>query len=370
MSPAAERTVLWVGTRKGLHRFESDARRREWRARARLLPEWGVDAILPDPEDPDRLLVGTSHEAWGATLRETTDGGETWEEILLRPPDEEAEHPLNRIWQIARGPTGTLYAGTDEAALFVSRDDGETWAEVEGLSRHPSRPHWMPGGGGLCLHTILVDPDDPDRMWVGISAVGVFRTADGGETWEVVNDGLPPMVSTGSPDEDALFCVHKIALDPEDSGRLYLQFHAHTMTPDGERSSGVFRSDDGAASWTAIDGDLTRRFGFPIVVSEKGELFVAPLVSDANRVFDEGRPVVWRSEDGGESWRCFDLGPPDEPVYSGVLRDAMAVDGHEPTGVYLGTTGGDVYASADAGASWERLPGRLPRVLCVRAATY
>ncbi|MDX1624413.1 MAG: exo-alpha-sialidase [Gemmatimonadota bacterium] len=370
MSRAIDRTVLWVGTRKGLHRFASDGDRRAWRADPPLLQKWNVDAILPDPDDPDRLLVGTSHEAWGTTLRETADGGETWEESLLRPPAEEGGHPIHRIWQIARGPTGTLYAGVDEAALFESEDDGRTWAEVEGLSRHPSRPHWMPGAGGLCLHTILVDPDDPARMWVGISAVGVFFTADGGETWEARNEGLPPMRATGSPDGDAMFCVHKIALDPADPDRLFLQFHAHTMTPDGERSSGVFRSDDAAASWRAIDGDLPRRFGFPMVVSEKGELFVAPLVSDANRVFDEGRPVVWRSGDGGESWQGFDIGPPDEPVYSGVLRDAMAVDGLEPTGVYLGTTGGDVFASAEAGETWGRLPGRLPRVLCVRSATY
>lgn len=367
----ADRTIVWVGTAKGLHRFESDAERRAWSAGPPRLPEWSVDAVLPDPDDPDHLLVGTSHMAWGATLRETRDGGETWDEISLRPPGEEADHPLNRVWQIARSPEpDTIYAGVDEAALHVSRDGGRTWDEVEGLTRHPSRPHWMPGGGGLCLHTILVDPTDPDRMWVGISAVGVFATTDGGETWEVRNEGIPPMVSTGSPDEDALFCVHKIALDPADPDRLFLQFHAHTFTPDGERSSGVFRSDDAGASWTAIDRDLPLKFGFPIALSKKGELFVMPLVSDANRTFEDGRPRMWRSTDAGESWDALDVRTADDPVWAGVLRDAMVVDDRDPTGVYAGTTGGDVFASADAGETWGRLPARLPRVACVRAATY
>lgn len=366
-----ERTLVWVGTKKGLYSFESDADRRAWRADAPRLTQWSVDAILPDPGDPDHLLVGTSHMAWGATLRETRDGGETWEEILLRPPDEDAGHPLNRVWQLVRSPEpDTLYAGVDEAALHVSRDGGRTWREVEGLTRQPSRPSWRPGAGGLCLHTILVDPGDPDRMWVGISAVGVFATTDGGETWTARNEGIPPMMTTGSPDEDALFCIHKMVLDASTPDRLFMQFHAHTMTPDGERSSGVFRSDDGAASWTAIDGDLPRTFGFPIALSGKGELFVVPLVSDANRVFEDGRPLVWRSTDAGESWDALDVRSTEEPVWSGVLRDAMVVDDQDPTGVYAGTTNGDVFVSPDAGETWDRLPARLPRVQCVRTVAF
>jgi len=367
----ADRTLVWAGTAKGLHRFESNGERRAWSARPPFLPEWSVDAVLPDPDDPDHLLVATSHLAWGATVRETRDGGATWSETPLRPPGESDGRPLHRVWQLARSPEpGTLYAGVDEAALHVSRDDGKSWKEVEGLTNHPSRPDWMPGGGGLCLHTILVDPRDPRRMWVGISAVGVFATTDGGETWEPRNEGIPPMVSTGSPDENAVFCVHKIALDPADPDRLFLQFHAHTFTPDGKRSSGVFRSDDGGVRWTAIDRDLPLKFGFPIAFSRSGEVFVMPLVSDENRVFDGGVPRVWRSRDGGEGWQALDVRLADEPVYHGVLRDAMVVDDHDPTGVYAGTTGGDLYASADAGETWRRLPARLPRILCVRVATY
>lgn len=367
----AKRVALRVGTVKGVYGFESDEERQSWRMGSPLLPEWRVDALLMDPDDPDHLLVGTSHEAWGATLRESRDGGETWTQTALRVPDQPAEYPLTRIWQLARGPEPhTLYAGVADAALYVSRDDGQSWKEVDGLTRHPSRPHWNPGNGGLCLHSILVDPGDPRRIWVGISAVGVFRTTDGGETWDALNEGLPPMTMTGSPDEDAMYCIHKIVLDGSNADRLFMQFHAHTMTPDGKRSSGVFRSDDGATTWKPIDRDLPLKFGFPMALSRQGELFVMPLVSDENRIFDEGKPTMWRSENGGESWRRLDADATGEPVFSGVLRDAMALDARQPTGVYVGTTGGDVYASPDAGESWQRLPARLPRVLCVRAETY
>ncbi|HUP21126.1 MAG TPA: exo-alpha-sialidase, partial [Gemmatimonadota bacterium] len=348
----SDRTVVWAGTVKGLYGFESDGDRRDWTVTGPLLPEWEVSAILTDPDDPDHLMVGTSHFVWGTTLRETRDSGETWTEILLRDPEEPAEHPLKRVWQIVRGPEpGMLYAGVEDAALYRSDDDGATWRELTGLTSHPSRPNWNPGAGGLCLHTILIDPADPARMWVGISAVGVFATADGGETWTAMNRGLPPMGSTGSSDEDAMFCIHKIVQDPDAPGRLFMQFHAHTMTPDQTRSSGVFRKESGTDEWTAIDGEIPLKFGFPIAMSGKGELFVMPLLGDDNRVFDGGVPRVWRSTDRGESWDALDARPTDEPVFSAVLRDAMTLDGRDPTGIYAGTTGGDVLASADAGES-------------------
>lgn len=366
----ADRTVLWVGSAKGAYAFESDGDRRAWRLRDPVLPEWSFDSLLLDPEDPDHVLAGTSHAAWGATIRETRDGGKTWSQTALRAPDAPAEHKLQRIWQLFRNiADGTLLAGVEDAALYVSRDGGGSWSEVSGLTRHPSRPHWQPGGGGLCLHTILVDPSDPRRMWVGISAVGVFATTDGGETWEARNKGIPAMSTTGSPDEDAVFCIHKMALDPQNPDRLYMQFHAHTFTPDGQRSSGVFRSDDGAKSWQAIDQDLPLKFGFPLVHSSRGELFVMPLISDENRTFDQGRPTVWRSRNGGEGWDTLEL-PTEGPVYAGILRDAMTADGQEQTGVYAGTTNGELFASPDAGDTWHHLPARLPRVLCVRAQAY
>lgn len=366
-----DRVVLRVGTEKGLYAFESDGDRRAWRLAGQSLPEWRVDALLMDPADPDHVLVGTSHMAWGATVRESRDGGHGWTQTALREPDAPAEHPLTRIWQLARGPRpGRIYAGVADAALYVSDDDGASWREIEGLTRHPSRPHWQPGNGGLCLHTILVDPVDPKRMWVGVSAVGVFGSTDGGESWQALNQGLPPMTMTGSPDEDAMFCIHKMVLDRSNPDRLFMQFHAHTMTADGSRSSGVFRSDDAAVSWQAIDADLPHKFGFPMALSRGGRLFVIPLISDENRLFDQGQPVVWRSSDGGENWTRREAGRGDERTYAGVLRDAMAVDDREEAAVYFGTTGGDVYASADDGETWQRLPARLPRVLCVRTETY
>lgn len=366
----SDRTVLWVGTRKGLYGFESDADRRAWRGLKPLLPEWEIDAILTDPDDPDHLLVGTSHMAWGPTLRETRDGGASWDETPLRAAEDEAGYPVNRVWQLVRSPDGeTLFAGVDEAALFRSDDDGKTWAEVETLTAHPSRPHWNPGAGGLCLHTILIDPANPDRMWVAISAVGVFGTTDGGETWTPLNHGLPAMVMTGSEDEDAAYCVHKIVHDPADPDRLFMQFHAHDFTPDKTMSSGVFRSDDAGGTWKAIDEGFPHRFGFPVALSKKGELFVMPVVVD-NRAFEDGVPRVWRSRDAGGSWETLDVRPIDEPVYHGVLRDAMVVDDLDPTGVYLATTGGEAFASADAGESWRRMPARLPRSLCVRVQPY
>ena len=361
--------LLGVGTMKGLYLFDHD-RDGTFTPREPLLPEWEITALLLDPSDADHMLVGTSHYAWGPTLRETRDGGKTWSQTPLRKHvGGEPRHPLKAIWQLTRSPDGqTLYAGVDEAALYKS-GDGENWEEVKALADHPSRPHWNPGAGGLCLHTILIDPSDADRMWVGISAVGVFGTSDGGETWQPMNKGIPPMVQTGSPDEDAAYCIHKMQLDPTTPNRLLMQFHAHSMTPDGKPSSGVLASDDGAQTWRAIDGGLECKFGFPLGVSAKGEVFVVPLKGDFDRTFAGGEPAVCRTDDLGQTWHRTPLGG-ETPDVTGVLRDAMAVDRGDPAGVYLGTTNGDVFASLDAGASYAKLPGRYPRVLVVRSESF
>ena len=376
----AGHVTLGVGTQKGLFLFDGDPAAGKWKAREPILPEWEISTVLLDPREPDHMTVGTVHYAWGATVRDSRDGGKTWTQTALRPvPEGKAQppgdgngqgsglRPISRIWQIVRGnEQGTLYAGVDEAALYVSRDNGESWSEVEGLSSHPSRPHWQPGAGGLCLHSIVIDPNDSKRMWVAISAVGVFGTTDGGRTWEPMNKGITPMVQTGSPDENAMFCIHRIALDPTAPGRLYMQFHAHNMTPDQKMSPGVYRSDDAGRNWKAIDAQLPDHFGFPLAVSKKGEVFVIPLY-DGARTFRDGKAAVWRSASGGDSWERVTRGLDGEPEFSGVLRDAMCADVSDPAGVYFGTTGGDLFTSGDAGKSWNRIPGRLPRVLSVRA---
>jgi hypothetical protein len=269
----------------------------------------------------------------------------------------ESGRKLKRIWQLAAGhpsEPATLYAGVDEAGLFVSRDHGATWSEVAALSNHPTREFWYPGMGGLCLHTILPDPRDPRQLLVAISAVGVFRSDDGGASWITRNQGLP-RVPTGSPGPEVGRCVHKMVRDPRDPDTLYQQFHG-----------GVFRSTDGAATWQAIEGGLPSNFGFPMVITGAGELFVIPLDSDVKRYTKDGRLRVYRSRDRGERWEAAGRGLPGEPTYVGVLRDALATDGLEPAGLYFGTTMGDVYASADAGESWRRLPGQFSRISCVK----
>lgn len=364
--------LLGVGTRKGLFLFDRKPGG-DWAMRDPILPEWEVNALLLNSNDPDHLMIGTSHWSWGPTIRESRDGGKTWSQTTLRDKDADGKAgggPLKSIWQLVRSPDGqTLYAGVEEAALYKSDDGGQSWDEVEGLTKHESRPHWQPGGGGLCLHTILLDPTDPNRLWVGISAVGVFGTVDGGETWAPMNEGLPKMDSTGSPDENAMFCIHKMQLDPNQPGKLYMQFHAYKMPGDDQRTSGVFVSEDGAQNWRAIDNGLADRFGFPLGVSKKGELFIIPLHGDEDRTFTNGEAAVWRSENGGNSWQKTVV-LDGEPVYAGVLRDAMAVDQSEPAGVYFGTNMGDLFASHDAGRSFARLNARLPRVHVVRAEVY
>lgn len=376
----ARNVTLAVGTTKGLYLYDGDPTSGKWKAREPLLREWEISSVLLDPKDANHLTVGTVHYAWGATVRDSRDAGKNWTQAALREPDPEGtkpasdgngaaggKRPIKRIWQVVRGnEKGTLFAGVDEAALYVSRDGGQSWSEVEGLTNHESRPHWQPGAGGLCLHSILIDPADAKRMWVGISAVGVFGTTDGGKTWEPMNEGIAPMIMTGSPDENAMYCIHRIALDPTTPNRLYMQFHAHNFTPDKKPSPGVYRSDNGGRMWKPIDSQLSDKFGFPMAVSKKGEIFVIPLYDEA-RTFRDGKAAVWCSRNGGDSWEKSTRGLDAEPEFTGVLRDAMVTDTGDPAGVYFGSTSGDVFTSGDSGRSWQRIPGRLPRVLSVRA---
>jgi len=272
-------------------------------------------------------------------------------------------HPWEfaRVWHLEPSATDgdALLAGVEDAALFRSADGGASWNELPGLREHGSGPHWQPGAGGMCLHTILPDPSDPARMLVAISAAGVFRTEDGGATWRAANRGL---VSEGIPDPDAEVghCVHKLALHPSRPDTVYMQKHWDVM-----------RSDDGGDQWYDIGGDLPTDFGFVVDVHahEPDTVYVVPITSDSEHFPPGGQLRVYRSRTGGHEWQPLGTGLPQEHCYVDVLRDAMAVDTLDACGVYFGTTGGQVYASADAGDSWKPIVRDLPAVLSVEVQT-
>jgi photosystem II stability/assembly factor-like uncharacterized protein len=358
-SAAPRQLVLLVSTAKGAFLCHTDARRAQWKVTGPHLAGFEVFSLCGDPRN-GRLLAGTGHFMHGVTLRESRDDGETWEAVARGPTDPTGpKAKLKHIWQIVPGhpsEPGTWFAGTDDAALFVSRDDGRTWRELDGLTKHPTRRHWAPGFGGLCLHTIIVDPADARRLWVAISAVGVFRSDDAGQSWKLCNTGLRNVAPDFIKGRGMGRCVHKMVADPLRPGALFQQFHG-----------GVFRSDDAADTWTPIAAGLPSDFGFPIVATPRGSVFVVPLVADANRVVPGGALKVWRSRDRGASWRPLTKGLPQEGHFVGVLRDAMTTDPLEPAGVYLGTTMGEVFFSRDDGDQWERLPAVFPRITSLKA---
>jgi hypothetical protein len=371
MAAKADKVTVLVGTTRGAFFFHADTDRRNWEMTGPYLDGWEIYSLCGlggngngqghtgNGHGANRVFAGTSHFVYGPTIRVSHDLGATWTQVEGSPRyTEESGSTLNRIWQIVPGHVSepdTLYAGVDEAGLFASHDAGITWNEVTALTQHPTRPDWGPGNGGLCLHTILIDPSNPQRMWVGISAVGVFRTEDGGQSWKVRNDGLPQVV-TGLRNPEVGRCVHKIVLDPKDPNTLYMQFHG-----------GVFKSTDAADSWQPIESGLPSNFGFPMGVTANGDLFIIPLESDMQRHVKDGRLQVYRSRDGGASWEPTGKGLPDQPHYVGVLRDALAVDSLDPAGIYFGTSMGEVFYSPDAGESWSRLPGQFPRITSIKA---
>ena len=346
---------LFAGTRKGLFILEADEDRERWTVEGPRLAGWEVQGVCHDDRDGDRLFAGVGHVAYGPTVHRSDDGGVTWEQVERSPAyPEAADREVTRVWTVVPGhddDPDVLYAGVAEAGLFVSRDGGDTWSEVEGLAAHETRPRWQPGAGGLCCHSVLVHPDDPDRLWVGVSAVGVLRTDDGGASWSLCNAGL----EVAAPDErhDGLgSCVHRLVQDPTDPDRLYQQNHR-----------GVYRSTDAGDTWERLDDGLPSTFGFPLVLHPRDPetLYVFPLESDERRLAPDGRPAVYRSTDAGETWEARDEGFPTDSWVT-VLRHAMAVDDLEPAGVYVGTTGGRVFHSADAGDTWAAVDCHLPRV--------
>ena len=353
-----QRVLLLVGTKKGVFILDEDGAAGDaWRVRGPLCEGWPINVVCHDPAT-GRLYAGGGSPWFGAAVWRSDDLGETWthsSEGLNYGLD---ASPLRSVWHLTPAH-GALYAGVEPAGLFRSSDGGLTWAHVEGLREHPSRPDWKPGNGGLICHTIIAHPDDPERMWVGISAVGCFATENGGRTWEARNRGVRVDFMPDKYPETGQ-CVHKMALASGMPDRLYQQNHC-----------GTYRSDDGGRSWICLDDGLPSTFGFPMVAHPRDPdtAFTVPLNGDdRGRFVPDARMAVWRTSDGGASWRALRDGLPQEQAYLGVLREAMAVDDLDPFGVYVGTSTGQVFASRDEGEHWARIADLLPPVYSVEAA--
>jgi len=345
------RIRVLIGTAKGAFRLETDNRCAPWRLEGPFFKGWRVTAFSRGAQDNGDWLAATASPVYGAAIHRSDDLI-SWRQVEDGPRgDADGDTKLNEIWTMHRAGA-TLFAGVDEAALFRSDDGGGIWRRVDGLTSHASRDSWFPGFGGLCAHSILSDPSS-SRLWVGISAVGVFRSDDDGATWTPKNAGVRQMIDGGC--SDIGYCVHSLAADADAPDRIFRQDHA-----------GMYRTDDGGDSWTAIESGLPSSFGFPLARA-RGALFAVPLESDEYRMPTDGALRLYKSEDDGATWRAAGEGLPSEHAYTGVLRAGLATDGGDPAGVYLGTSSGTVHVSADAGETFTTIPCLLPRILCVEA---
>src|SRR5713101_1710843 len=380
---------LLVGTRKGAFILTSDGKRKNWEISGPHFAGWEMYHLKGSPVDPNRLYASQSSGWFGQIIQRSSDGGKTWEVPggMATGPDgmpvgqsnkfvydtspetgkpltthqwyDGTAHPweFKRVWHLEPSLTDpdTVYAGVEDAALFRSTDGGQTWQELPGLRGHGTGPLWQPGAGGMCLHTIILDPSDPGRIFIAISAAGAFRTDDGGETWRPINRGLHSLYIP-DPTAEIGHCVHHIAMHPSRPGVLFMQKHWDVM-----------RTDDAGESWHEISGNLPTDFGFVIDVHahEPETIYVVPIKSDSEHFVHDGKLRVYRSRAGGNDWEELTKGLPQKDCYVNVLRDAMSVDALDSCGIYFGTTGGQVYASADSGDSWNPIVRDLPAVLSV-----
>ncbi len=350
------KVLVLLGTRKGAFILESDAERRSWRLRGPFCETWPMNHVIADAATG--TIYGAGGNAWfGPAVWSSTDLGDSWthsSEGLAYAP---GEPPITSVWSLALGG-GRLYAGVEPAGLFVSDDGGQSWTEIGGLREHPSRPAWNAGAGGLILHSIVPHPIDVEQIWVAISVAGVFHTADGGKTWEARNRGTR---ADFLPDDQRYpeygQCVHCLVMAPGTPNRLYQQNHC-----------GMYRSDDGGRSWDSIEEGLPSSFGFPAAVHPRDPdtLYLVPLNGDiAGRFMPDAKAAVWRTTDGGKTWRDLREGLPQQNAFVGVLRQALATDRLAPAGVYFGTSSGALYASADEGESWTCIAQHLPAISSV-----
>jgi len=385
-----------VGTKKGAFILNSDGKREKWDVSGPLFAGWEMYHLKGSPADPNRIYASQTSGWFGQVIQRSDDGGKTWHQpgtpkgeetgpggqpkgesnkfVYDTSPETGAPmtthqfydgkpHPweFKRVWHLEPSLTDpdTVYAGVEDAAIFRSTDGGTSWHELAGLRGHGTGPKWQPGAGGMCLHSILLDPSNPKRMWIAISAAGAFRTDDGGKTWKPINRGLRSQYIP-DPNAEVGHCVHHIAMNPKKPGTLFMQKHWDVM-----------RSDDSGDNWTEISGNLPTDFGFVIDVHahEPETIYVVPIKSDGEHYVHEGKLRVFRSKTGGNEWEPLTKGLPQKDCYVDVLRDAMAVDTLDKCGIYFGTTGGQVYCSADSGDSWNAVVRDLPSVLSVEVQT-
>ena len=384
-----------VGTRKGGFILTSDGKREKWDISGPHFAGWEMYHLKGSPADPNRIYASQTSGWFGQLIQRSDDGGKTWHQPGTPPGElptpgppkaasnkfvydtsektgkpltthqfyDGTQHPweFKRVWHLESSLTDpdTVYAGVEDAALFRSTDGGENWHELSGLRGHGTGPNWQPGAGGMCLHTIILDPADPKRIFIAISAAGAFRTDDGGASWKPINKGLRSQYIP-DPTAEVGHCVHHVAMNPQRPNVLFMQKHWDVM-----------RSDDAGDSWKEISGNLPTDFGFVIDVHahEPETIYVVPIKSDGEHFVHEGKLRVFRSKTGGNEWEALTNGLPQANCYVNVLRDAMAVDSLDRCGVYFGTTGGQVYCSPDAGDSWSPIVRDLPAVLSVEVQT-